>query len=74
MKSLLAIAFLGAALGCATVQLPPPSDSVDLVFATTTDVHGRIRAWDYYANQEERVRGLTRAATIVDSRDPAGCR
>ncbi|HJQ53741.1 MAG TPA: 5'-nucleotidase C-terminal domain-containing protein, partial [Gemmatimonadaceae bacterium] len=43
------------------------SQSVDLVVATTTDVHGRVRAWDYYANQAESVRGLTRAATIVDS-------
>ena len=33
----------------------------------TTDVHGRLRAWDYYANQAEAVRGLSRAATIVDS-------
>jgi hypothetical protein len=35
--------------------------------ATTTDVHGRVRAWDQYANQAETVRGLTRAATIIDS-------
>ena len=48
------------------VQLRVP-DSVDLVIATTTDVHGRLRAWDYYANQAEAVRGLSRAATIVDS-------
>jgi 2',3'-cyclic-nucleotide 2'-phosphodiesterase (5'-nucleotidase family) len=38
-----------------------------LVVATTTDVHGRLRAWDYYANKAETMRGLTRAATIVDS-------
>src|SRR6478752_6093370 len=48
------------------VQLRAPA-SVDLVIATTTDVHGRLRAWDYYANQAERARGLSRAATIVDS-------
>ncbi|HJP59589.1 MAG TPA: 5'-nucleotidase C-terminal domain-containing protein, partial [Gemmatimonadaceae bacterium] len=42
-------------------------EAVDLVFATTTDVHGRLRAWDYYANRAETVRGLSRAATIVDS-------
>ncbi|HEV7389525.1 MAG TPA: hypothetical protein VGN73_13015, partial [Gemmatimonadaceae bacterium] len=42
-------------------------ESVDLVVATTTDVHGRLRGWDYYANQAETIRGLTRAATIVDS-------
>jgi 2',3'-cyclic-nucleotide 2'-phosphodiesterase (5'-nucleotidase family) len=40
---------------------------MDLVIAATTDVHGRIRAYDYFTNQVERVRGLSRAATIVDS-------
>ena len=30
-------------------------------------MHGRVRAWDYYANRAEAVRGLSRAATIVDS-------
>ena len=54
-------------LGCAPSQRPRAPQSVDLVFATTTDVHGRVRAWDYYANQAEAVRGLSRAATIVDS-------
>jgi 2',3'-cyclic-nucleotide 2'-phosphodiesterase (5'-nucleotidase family) len=54
-------------LACAPTQLPRSNEPVDLVIATTTDVHGRLRAWDYYANQAELVRGLTRAATIVDS-------
>ena len=45
---------------------PPPND-VDLIVAATTDVHGRLRSWDYYADAPEPVRGLTRAATIVDS-------
>ncbi|HKC80909.1 MAG TPA: metallophosphoesterase, partial [Gemmatimonadaceae bacterium] len=52
---------------CAPTQLPRSTEPVDLVVATTTDVHGRLRAWDYYANQAEAVRGLSRAATIVDS-------
>src|SRR6476646_4726338 len=56
-----------AALACAPAQLSRSAQSVDLVVATTTDVHGRLRAWDYYANRVESVRGLTRAATIVDS-------
>ena len=55
------------ALACAPAQLPRSTEPVDLVVATTTDVHGRLRAWDYYANQAEAVRGLSRAATIVDS-------
>ena len=41
--------------------------TVDLVIAATTDVHGRVRGWDYYADTAEGGRGLSRAATIVDS-------
>ena len=55
-----------ALAACAPSQLPQ-GNAVDLVIATTTDVHGRLRSWDYYANQVESIRGLTRAATIVDS-------
>jgi 2',3'-cyclic-nucleotide 2'-phosphodiesterase (5'-nucleotidase family) len=43
------------------------SPSVDLVVAATTDVHGRLRGWDYFANAADSARGLARAATIVDS-------
>ncbi len=54
-------------MACAPAQLPRSSEPVDLVIATTTDVHGRVTAWDYYANKVDPVRGLSRAATIVDS-------
>lgn len=54
-------------IGCAPAQLPRGTEPGDLVIATTTDVHGRVTAWDYYANNPETIRGLTRAATIVDS-------
>jgi 2',3'-cyclic-nucleotide 2'-phosphodiesterase (5'-nucleotidase family) len=60
-------AALSLAIACAPAQLPRSSEPVDLVIATTTDVHGRVTAWDYYANKSDAVRGLTRAATIVDS-------
>src|SRR5690242_1839583 len=40
---------------------------VELVIAATTDTHGRLRGWDYYANAPESQRGLTRIATVVDS-------
>src|SRR4051812_16383506 len=53
--------------GCATAGMQQNDGPVDLVVATTTDVHGRLRAWDYYANKSDQARGLTRAATIVDS-------
>ena len=56
---------------CAAVLCAPPSaraqTTVELTLAATTDVHGRLRAWDYYANAADPVRGLARAATIVDS-------
>ncbi|MGI8545875.1 MAG: bifunctional metallophosphatase/5'-nucleotidase [Gemmatimonadaceae bacterium] len=38
-----------------------------LTIAATTDTHGRIRAWNYYDNLADSARGLTRAASIVDS-------
>jgi 2',3'-cyclic-nucleotide 2'-phosphodiesterase (5'-nucleotidase family) len=40
---------------------------LDLVVAATTDVHGRLRAWDYYANAADPAHTLAGAATIVDS-------
>jgi 2',3'-cyclic-nucleotide 2'-phosphodiesterase (5'-nucleotidase family) len=58
--------FAGA-LGCASAQVASSPGTVDLAVVTTTDVHGRITAWDYYADKAETIRGLTRAATIVDS-------
>jgi 2',3'-cyclic-nucleotide 2'-phosphodiesterase (5'-nucleotidase family) len=53
--------------GRAGESVSPAPSTVDLVIAATTDVHGRIRAYDYFTNQAERVRGLSRAATILDS-------
>ena len=57
-----------AALTCAAVTpLPAQSGRFDLVIAATTDVHGRLRGWDYYANAPDPARTLAGAATIVDS-------
>jgi 2',3'-cyclic-nucleotide 2'-phosphodiesterase (5'-nucleotidase family) len=52
----------GATAG--TVARP---DSIDLVIAGTTDVHGWLRGWDYFANAPDSNRGMTRLATILDS-------
>src|SRR3989304_879032 len=50
----------------ALTALAAPQDArVDLVVAATTDVHGRLRGWDYYADTAEGARGLTRIATIL---------
>src|SRR5688500_4190999 len=44
-----------------------PGNAFDLVVLSTTDVHGWIRSWDYYGDSATSVRGLTRAATVIDS-------
>jgi 2',3'-cyclic-nucleotide 2'-phosphodiesterase (5'-nucleotidase family) len=38
-----------------------------LLVAATTDVHGHLVGWDYYSNRPDTARGLSRAATVVDS-------
>ena len=43
------------------------TDTTRLVVVTTTDVHGRLRGWDYELNRPDPIRGLTRAATVIDS-------
>lgn len=63
---------LAAALALNAACTPPRSvaplpESVDLVVAATTDIHGRLRGWNYESNRPDPSRGLARAATIVDS-------
>jgi 2',3'-cyclic-nucleotide 2'-phosphodiesterase (5'-nucleotidase family) len=43
------------------------TDTTRLVVLTTTDVHGRLRGWDYELNRPDSLRGLTRASTVIDS-------
>ena len=38
-----------------------------LVVVATTDVHGRLRGWDYYDTRPDSAHSLAAAATIVDS-------
>jgi 2',3'-cyclic-nucleotide 2'-phosphodiesterase (5'-nucleotidase family) len=42
-------------------------DTLDLVVAATTDVHGHLRGWDYFAARPDSAHALARAATVVDS-------
>ncbi len=52
----------------AAVEAPAAcSDTTRLVVVTTTDTHGRLRGWDYELNRPDSIRGLTRAATVIDS-------
>ena len=40
---------------------------VEIIIAATTDIHGRVRGWDYFADTAEGGRGLSRVSTIFDS-------
>ena len=70
MRRLVVLALI-AASACSTPRSPgsaaAPADTLTLVIAGTTDVHGWLRGWDYFANAPDPGRGLARAATIVDS-------
>jgi len=57
----------GRARAGAAPDLASPGDTVSIVVAATTDVHGRLRGWDYFANSADTLRGLSRSATIIDS-------
>jgi 2',3'-cyclic-nucleotide 2'-phosphodiesterase (5'-nucleotidase family) len=78
MRSVLAVVAL--CLGCAAPRnapspgagapaatVPATADSVELLIAGTTDAHGWLRGWDYFANAPDTTRGLSRVASIVDS-------
>lgn len=71
MRRLLLLAVLVS--GCAprpragAIADPAGPDTVTLVVAATTDVHGALRGWDYFADAPDSTRGLTRVATILDS-------
>ena len=67
IRFLLAAGVVVGAAACHSVTLFPSAQPLDLVIAATTDVHGRIRGWDYYADAPDSTRGLARAATIIDS-------
>ena len=41
----------------ATLPAEPPAPArLELVVAATTDIHGRVRGWDYYANAADTLR------------------
>ena len=64
-----ALALFAAVTSCAppAATLGGDAGRFDLVVAATTDVHGRVRGWNYETNRADPLRGLARAATIVDS-------
>lgn len=55
--------------GVMTAQARPQvaAKPVEIIVAATTDIHGRVRGWDYFADSAESARGLSRVAGIFDS-------
>ena len=53
----------------AATALPAQSGRFDLVIAATTDVHGRLRGWDDYANAADpalmRIEHKSRIPTLI---------
>jgi len=71
---LLPVLFLAAGLNScgqepASERLAPlaQGDTISIAVMATTDVHGRVRAWDYYRDREEPRYALSKVATLVDS-------
>ncbi len=62
--ALLAAAMLAQAPRAGGPPIPP--ETLTIVVAATTDVHGRVMSWDYEQHREAPL-GLVRAATVVDS-------
>ncbi len=63
----IAAAVASVVAGPLAAQSPTLRERVEIIVASTTDVHGRLRGWDYFRDAPDSARGLTRAATIVDS-------
>jgi len=67
--SLLVVAALGAATVAPSAAAATVDDGLELTLVSTTDTHGHVYNWDYFANapyEGEDTLGLTRVATEVD--------
>ena len=61
----LVIGVLAAAASFAAISAAQRApESVSITFLGTTDLHGRIEAWDYFANKPDEL-GLVKVATLV---------
>lgn len=71
-RSAFAVALCALFAGCAKappapVVLPAQSDTVELLVMATTDVHGHLRAWDYFSATPDSTGSLASAATLIES-------
>ncbi|MGY1884925.1 bifunctional metallophosphatase/5'-nucleotidase [Blastococcus sp. SYSU DS0753] len=75
-RTTLSVAAAAAALTMATMSpaaaAPGTADDLTLTMLATTDLHGRVQNWDYFADRPYSERagfetGLAKVATVVDS-------
>ena len=70
LLALLAVAILAACASLVELSVaaarrnPAPPESVSITLLGTTDLHGRIEPWDYYANKPADL-GLVKIATLI---------
>lgn len=67
IRQSLAAALLWGGAAIAAAAPLAAQERVTLKVAATTDVHGRLRGWDYVTGRPDTLRGLARVATVVDS-------
>jgi len=67
MRFLLLAALLAAAPALAQAPQPAPADTTRIVVMSTTDLHGWVLPWDYYADRPEPRYAMAKVATLVDS-------
>lgn len=61
------VTLAGCFLWAGTLGAQTQAATRSLVVVATTDVHGRLRGWDYYDGRADGAHSLAAAATIVDS-------
>ncbi|MPV39159.1 bifunctional metallophosphatase/5'-nucleotidase, partial [Georgenia subflava] len=65
----IAVACLSITLAAPALAATAPPDQLELTLVSTTDVHGHVYNWDYFAGAEytgDDTLGLTRVSTTVD--------
>ncbi|MFC7403722.1 5'-nucleotidase C-terminal domain-containing protein [Georgenia alba] len=69
LSALLAAGLTAALAPSATAATAPPADPVELTLLATTDTHGHVYNWDYFAGAEyegDEALGLARVSTVVN--------
>jgi 2',3'-cyclic-nucleotide 2'-phosphodiesterase (5'-nucleotidase family) len=67
LRTALLATLLAAPAALAQTPQPAPADTTRIVVMSTTDLHGWVLPWDYYADRPEPRYAMAKVATLVDS-------